>query len=106
MEMSYSIVLVFGGGGGGDRILYRETKVSYEVSDQNNPKNHPIYVVDEDMGLFILSVNEEYNEVLTLSYFSSKVVVEVDGVWRMRFDGAYSKEGVGAGVVFISPTRK
>jgi hypothetical protein len=47
-----------------NRILYRETKFSYVVSDQNNSVNHPIYVVDEDLGCCILSVNEEYKEAL------------------------------------------
>jgi len=32
------------------------------VSDQNNPVNNAIYVVDEDLGCCILSVNKEYNE--------------------------------------------
>jgi hypothetical protein len=27
-------------------------------------------------------------------------------VWKMFFDGASSKEGVGAGVVFVSPTQE
>ena len=31
---------------------------------------------------------------------------EKNGVWKMVFDGAYSKEGVGAGIVLISPTQK
>jgi hypothetical protein len=60
-------------------------------SDQNNPKNHPIYVVDEYMGSCILSVNEEYNEAPTPTNFPSNIVAEVDGVWKMYFDGGYSK---------------
>jgi len=31
---------------------------------------------------------------------------EKNGVWKMVFDGVYSKEGVGAGIVLISPTQK
>jgi hypothetical protein len=103
MDMTYAIVPFFGGE---NRILYKETKFSYVVSDQNNPKNHPIYAADEDMGCYILSVNEEYDEAHTLSYFSSKVAAKVDGVWKMYFDGAYSKEGVGVGVVLISPNKE
>jgi hypothetical protein len=34
------------------------------VSDQNNSVNHPIYVVDEDLGCCILTVNEECKEGL------------------------------------------
>jgi hypothetical protein len=33
-------------------------------------------------------------------------VEEVDGIWKLFFDGACSKEGVGDGVVLISPTKK
>jgi hypothetical protein len=70
MDMTYATVLVFGGE---NRRLYMETKFSYVVSDQNNPKNHPIYDVDEDMVCCILSINEEYDEPPTLSNISSKV---------------------------------
>ena len=34
------------------------------------------------------------------------LVEEKNGVWKMVFYGAYSKEGVGAGIVLISPTQK
>jgi hypothetical protein len=44
MDMNYITVPVFGGE---NKRLYMETKFSYLVSDQNNPKNHPIYVVYE-----------------------------------------------------------
>jgi hypothetical protein len=42
MDMTYATVPVFGGE---HRRLYRETKFAYVVSDQNNPKNHPIYAM-------------------------------------------------------------
>jgi hypothetical protein len=63
MDMTYAIVRVFGVE---NRILYRETKFLYVVSDQNTSINHPIYVVDEYLGCFILSLNEEYKEYLAL----------------------------------------
>jgi hypothetical protein len=44
------------------------------------------------MVFCILSINQEYDEPPTLSYISSKVATEVDGVWRMYFNGEYSKE--------------
>jgi hypothetical protein len=68
--------------------------------------NHPIYVVDEDLGCCILSVNEEYNETPMLADPLVSLVEEINGIWKMFFDGAYSKEGVGAGIVLISPTQK
>jgi hypothetical protein len=103
MDMTYATVPVFGGE---NKRLYRETKFSYVVSDQNNPVNHPIYVVDEDLGCCILTVNEEYKESLTLTDPLESPVKEVGGIWKMYFDGAYSKEGVGDGVVLISPNKK
>jgi len=47
MDMTYANVQVFGGE---NMRLYREQNFSYVVSDQNNPINHPIYVVDEYLG--------------------------------------------------------
>jgi len=67
MDITYATMHVFGGE---TRRLYRGTNFSYVVSDQNNPKNHPVYDVDEDMGCCILSVNQEYDEVPTPSYVS------------------------------------
>jgi hypothetical protein len=54
MDMTYAIVLVFGGD---QRRLYRETKFSYVVSDQNHPINHPIYPTKSDLVYYILSID-------------------------------------------------
>jgi len=59
MDMTYATMLFFGGE---KWRLYRETKISYVVSDENNPKNHPIYATNQDLGCCIVSVNEEYSE--------------------------------------------
>jgi ribonuclease HI len=103
MDMTYATVPIFGGE---LRRMYRETNFSYVVSDQNNPVNHPIYVADEYLGCCILSVNEEYNETPMLVDPLVNLVEEVDDLWKMLFDGACSKEGVGAGIILISPTKK
>jgi hypothetical protein len=103
MDMTYATVPVFGGE---NMRLYRETKFSYVVSDHKNPVNHPIYVVDEDIGCCILTVNEEYKESPTLTTPPIIPTEEIGGMWKMHFDGAYSKEGVGVGVVLISPSKK
>jgi ribonuclease HI len=103
MDMTYATVPVFGGE---NKRLYRETKFSYVVSDQNNYVNHPIYVVDEDLVVASSQSMKEYKEALTLA---NPVVIpsqETNGIWKMYFDGAYSKEGVGAGVVLISPKKE
>ena len=49
MDMSYATIPLFGGHG----RLYRENILAYAVSSQNKPYNHPIYVVDIDLGYSI-----------------------------------------------------
>ena len=46
-DLSYATILVFGGEG---KRLYREAQLAYIISDEKNPTNHPIYVVDIDFG--------------------------------------------------------
>jgi ribonuclease HI len=41
-----------------------------------------------------------------LTYPLVSPVEEINGIWKMFFDGAYSKERVGACIVLISPTQK
>jgi len=76
------------------------------VSNQNNLVNHPIYVIDEYIYCFILTINEEYKESLTLMDPLTSTNKEVGGIWKMCFDGEYSKEGVGDALVLISPNKK
>jgi hypothetical protein len=75
------------------------------VSDQNNLAN-PIYVIDEYIGFFIPIINEEYKEAIILIDPLEKPAKNVDGILKMFFDGEYSKEGEGSGVVLISPNKK
>jgi hypothetical protein len=56
MDMTYATIPVFGGE---TRILYRETKLAYMVSDPNHPNNYPFIQKDQDLGCFILSVNND-----------------------------------------------
>jgi hypothetical protein len=76
------------------------------VSDQNKPMNHPIYVVDKYLVCCILYINEEYNETPIPANPLVIPIEEVDGIWKMFFDGAYSKQEVGSDVVLISPIKK
>ena len=46
MDMSYAVIPLFG-----EHIrLYRENSLAYMVSSQDKPNNHPIYVVDTNIG--------------------------------------------------------
>ena len=53
MDLTYATIHVFGGE---NRRLYRELQFSYIVTDDKNPTNHPLYVVDKDLvlGCYIL----------------------------------------------------
>ena len=54
-DLSYATVTVFGGE---SRRLYIEAPLVYIISDEKNPTNHPIYVVDTDFGACILKIEE------------------------------------------------
>lgn len=49
MDISYVTIRVFRE----MKRLYRETRLAYMVSCKEHPNNHPIYVVDTDLGLSI-----------------------------------------------------
>jgi hypothetical protein len=103
MDLSYATIPVFGGE---QQRLYIEVRLAYLVSDHNNPTNHIIYVVEDDLGSSIFHMSEEMAEV---SVKKSTTVVgdsKDSFVWKMYFDGACSKEGSGAGIVFISPSKE
>jgi ribonuclease HI len=113
MDMSYATIPVFGQ----ERWLYREVLLKYMVSSKMQPKNHPIYSVDTDIGssIFYNDLSFEEEEPTSVMTVDDKVVrreaecadprnhVENE-MWNMSFDGAVSKEGAGAGV-WISPPK-
>jgi hypothetical protein len=53
MDLSYATIPVFGGE---HRRIYREAQLSYIISDEANPINHPIFLVDIDLGTSILQL--------------------------------------------------
>jgi ribonuclease HI len=106
MDLSYAIILVFGGE---NRILYREAQLAYIISDEENPTNHPIFSFDTDLGssiLHLLDAPEAPLEIRKKSINFSEELTLTTSVRKMFFDGASSKEGVGEGVIFISPTQE
>ena len=46
MGMSYPTIHLFGG----HRRLYRKKRLEYVVRSHDKPNNHPIYVMDTDLG--------------------------------------------------------
>jgi hypothetical protein len=113
MDMSYATIPVFGQ----ERRLYREVLLKYMVSSKRKPNNHPIYSVDTEVGSSIfyndLCFEEEDPKIVELPVkdeadhqagkISDQQNNEDEEMWNMNFDGAASKEGVGAGVWIIPP---
>ena len=114
MDMSYATIPLFGG----HKILYREKRLAYVVSIQQKPNNHPIYVVDTDLGSsiffnvshvdpeipIVVEVKEDKEFAKIHEAFERKQNEE--GPWKMYFDCYTSKEGAGVGIWIISPNRE
>jgi len=57
MDLSYATIPVFGGE---HRRLYRESHLAYIISYEHNPTNHPIYVVDTNLGSSVLHISDSF----------------------------------------------
>ena len=56
MDFTYDTIPIFGG----ENIkLYKEFQLAYIVSDHDNPGNHPIYEMDDEIGSSILHINDD-----------------------------------------------
>jgi hypothetical protein len=87
------------------------------VSSPDRPNNHPIYVVDTDIGASIFyndlcleeegknepEIPEKKGEQLQEEPISDQEDDDDNGLWNMDFDGVVSREGVGAGVWIVPP---
>ena len=104
MVMSYATIPFFGG----NRRLYRENRLAHVVNSQYNPKNHPIYVVDTDLGSSIffndgpqtdpkIPVQIEFKEDKGFSKRQEALEKKhnKEGLWTMYFYGSISEFGVG-----------
>jgi hypothetical protein len=103
MDLTYAAIPIFGGE---NRRLYKEAQLAYIISDENNPTNHPIFSLDTDLGSSVLQLTNVPEPPLKLRKSpttSHKFPPSITPVWKMLFDGAFSKEGVGASVFFLSP---
>ena len=105
MDLSYATIPVFAGE---NKRLYRESQLSFIISDEKNPANHPVYSVDTGMGSCILQIDDSLLESLSLKKPAVQPIDigEGSGIWTMFFDGACTKESAGAGIVFISPSKE
>jgi ribonuclease HI len=106
MDLTYATIPVFGGE---HRRLYREAPLAYIVSDEANPTNHPIFALDTDLGsslLQLIDAPETPFQIRKQPLFNHETPPPITSVWKMFFDRASSSEGVGAGVVFVSPCQE
>ena len=72
--------------------LYSEKEKRYHVENPQKPLNQCVYNSDEHgiyqvNSTFLAPIQEEIKDE------------KVDELWRMNFDGAYSRAGKGVGVV-------
>lgn len=104
MDLSYATIPVFGGG---NKRLYRESQISYIISDDQNPENHPIHSIDTGMGSCILQVDDSFsNDYLIKQPAGQQTKMGTNDQWTLFFDGACTKELAGVGVVIISPSKQ
>jgi len=68
--------------------------------------NHPIYVVQDDLGSSVFHIGDQMEET-SVRKTTPTIGDNADNfVWKMYFYGACSREGFGARIVSISPTQE
>jgi hypothetical protein len=102
MDLTYATIHVFGGEHG---RLYRDVRLAYIVSDHQNPRNHPIYDFEDDMGSSVFYLNDDEHEILVSQHRDQSMTSKQDKVWKMYFDGSSSKEVYGVGNILFSHSK-
>ena len=80
-------------------ILHGEKLRKRHVENPKNPGNEFVHCTD-NFGNYAILSNFMAPIKKNIKY------EKIDEVWKMYFDGAYSKFGKGAGIVIISPSNK
>ena len=102
MDMSYATILAYGG----EKLrLYREVRFVHTICKTDQPRNHPIYAIDQEFGCFQLTSNQHKTQVKIEEVVESPEPNQID-IWKLFFDGSCTKDGAGAGVVLISPEKE
>ena len=112
MDFSYATIPVFNT----QRRLWRKSRLKYMISSKECPENHPIYVVDTEMGstIFLNSTSYDKSEspfVMMKNKGDNKEISEEPDIslehkeqwFTIHFDGACSKEGSGVGIRVLAP---
>ena len=71
MDSTYATIPIFGGE---NRRLYRELQFAYIVTDDKNPTNHPLYVVEKDLGTCMLHFSDDNDVARILQVEKEKSV--------------------------------
>jgi hypothetical protein len=107
LDMTYATIPVFGGQ---FTRLYRETRLAFTVSDPLNPNNYPVYIVDQDLGNCILSIDDDIDVCIEESCTEKKKKKEK--IKKMYIALVFGKcflmvlhliLELGAGVIFVAP---
>jgi hypothetical protein len=89
MELTYATIPMFGGE---HMMLYREVMLAYIFSDHKNPKNHPIYVVEDDIGSSVFHLNDDEPKISIIQCKDQPLTGQQNKVWKMYFNGYSSHE--------------
>jgi len=102
MDMSYATTPVYGG----EQLrLYREVRFVHTVCKIDQPRNHPIYAIDQDFGCFQLSSNQIHETQVKIEDVIESPKPNQTDIWKLLFDVSCTKDGAGARVVLISPKK-
>lgn len=103
MDKSHATIPVYGG----EHLrLYKEVRLINTIYNVDQAINHPIYAIDQYFGCLTLATNDLSNpqdkieDTVNIPQFSDT------NIWKIYFDGAFSKDGIGAGIVLISLDKK
>ena len=108
-EFSYATIQVFNQ----QRRLWRESRLKDMINNKECLENHPIYVVDTDMGssIFFNSFEPPKSPFVMMKAKGDnreikekpKISIEQRAQWfTIHFDGACSKDGVSMSIGFLS----
>lgn len=85
MDMSYATISIYGGK---HLMLYREVIFMNTICRADQARNHPICVVDQDFGCFVLSINNSQNTQLTIEAIVYQPITIETNIWKMYFEGS------------------
>ena len=101
--MTYASIPLFGE----MKRLYREVQMAYMVSRKMQLDNHPIYVVDTELGSQIFFNNCCFEgETLVANETDiqqEQVKISLGEVWKLSFDGSTCEKGSRASVWIFPP---